>query len=176
MGRAEALNYEGWGRLSCRAEALNYEGWGRLSCRAKALNYGDRGQSWSSEVGFPRLGQEGWKNYIANLVNNRGEFVMDHLMLKIDLSNRSYDVEEIPKDVIRKYIGGRGLGSYLLSRFVPAGADPLGEENHLIFTAGPASGSGPARPRRRRRSPTRESDRQSAQSSSQHLFVTNVRP
>ena len=67
--------------------------------------------------------------------------MMDHLMLKIDLSKRSYDVEEIPKDVIRKYIGGRGLGSYLLYKFVPAGTDPLGEENHVIFTAGPVNGT-----------------------------------
>ncbi|MFC1967886.1 aldehyde ferredoxin oxidoreductase family protein [Chloroflexota bacterium] len=66
---------------------------------------------------------------------------MEPAMLKIDLSNRSYEVEEIPKDVIRKYIGGRGLGSYLLYNSVPAKADPLGEENHLIFTAGPASGT-----------------------------------
>ena len=66
---------------------------------------------------------------------------MEPAMLKIDLSNRSYKVEEIPKEVIRKYIGGRGLGSYLLYKSVPAKADPLGEENHLIFTAGPASGT-----------------------------------
>lgn len=66
---------------------------------------------------------------------------MDHLILKIDLSTRSYEVDEIPKEIIRKYIGGRGLGAYLLYRSVPAKADPLGEENHLIFTAGPANGT-----------------------------------
>jgi aldehyde:ferredoxin oxidoreductase len=66
---------------------------------------------------------------------------MQYLILKIDLSNQSYTIEEIPKDIIRKYIGGRGLGSYLLYRSVPAKADPLGEENHVIFTAGPASGT-----------------------------------
>lgn len=63
-------------------------------------------------------------------------------MLRIDLSNRSYEIEEIPDEIIRKYMGGRGLGAYLLYRFVPPKADPLGEENHLIFTAGPASGTG----------------------------------
>jgi aldehyde:ferredoxin oxidoreductase len=66
---------------------------------------------------------------------------MEHLMLKIDLSKRSFATEEIPESIVRKYIGGRGLGSYLLYRLVPAKADPLGEENHLIFTAGPASGT-----------------------------------
>lgn len=63
-------------------------------------------------------------------------------MLRIDLSNRSYEIEEIPDEIIRKYMGGRGLGAYLLYSFVPPKADPLGEENHLIFTAGPASGTG----------------------------------
>jgi aldehyde:ferredoxin oxidoreductase len=66
---------------------------------------------------------------------------MEFRMLKIDLSRRCHDVEELPKDVIRKYLGGRGLGSYLLYKLVPAKADPLGEDNHLIFTAGPASGT-----------------------------------
>jgi aldehyde:ferredoxin oxidoreductase len=63
-------------------------------------------------------------------------------MLIIDLSKRSSDVEEIPDEIIRKYIGGRGLGSYLLYRSVPAKTDPLGPDNHLIFTAGPLSGTG----------------------------------
>jgi len=63
------------------------------------------------------------------------------MMLRIDLSDKSYQVEKIPKEVIRKYIGGRGLGAYLLYKSVPAGADPMGEENHLIYTAGPANGT-----------------------------------
>jgi len=67
---------------------------------------------------------------------------MKHQLLKINMSNRSFEIEDIPKEVIRKYIGGRGLGAYLLYQSVPPKADPLGEENHLIFTAGPASGSG----------------------------------
>jgi aldehyde:ferredoxin oxidoreductase len=67
---------------------------------------------------------------------------MKHQLLKINLSNRSSEIEGIPDDIIRKYIGGRGLGAYLLYRSVPPKSDPLGEDNHLIFTAGPASGSG----------------------------------
>src|SRR5512136_719062 len=78
-------------------------------------------------------------------VSKRGvlerEVVMKSLALKIDLSRKSYKVEEIPKETITKYIGGRGLGSYLLYHSVPGKADPLGEDNHLIFTAGPLSGT-----------------------------------
>jgi len=67
---------------------------------------------------------------------------MSILVLKIDLSKQSYEIEDLSQEIIKNYIGGRGLGSYLLCRNVPPKADPLGEENHLIFTAGPASGSG----------------------------------
>ncbi len=66
---------------------------------------------------------------------------MEARLLSIDLSSRSYNVEEIPSKVIRQYMGGRGLGAYLLYRLVPPKVDPLSEENHLIFTAGPASGT-----------------------------------
>lgn len=62
-------------------------------------------------------------------------------MLYVDLSSKSYDIEEIPNKVLKQYLGGRGLGSYLLHRLVPPKADPLGEENHVIFTAGPTSGT-----------------------------------
>jgi len=62
-------------------------------------------------------------------------------MLTVDLSNRSYAIEEIPDKIIRQYLGGRGLGSYLLYKLVPAQTDPLGQDNCVIFTAGPASGT-----------------------------------
>ena len=48
---------------------------------------------------------------------------------------------EIPAKILKQYIGGRGLGSYLLYNLVPAKADALGKDNHLIFTAGPLSGT-----------------------------------
>ncbi len=62
-------------------------------------------------------------------------------MLKIDLSKRACDMVEIPAKILKQYIGGRGLGSYLLYNLVPAKADALGKDNHLIFTAGPLSGT-----------------------------------
>jgi len=62
-------------------------------------------------------------------------------MLKVDLSKRACDMVEIPAKILKQYIGGRGLGSYLLYNLVPAKADALGKDNHLIFTAGPLSGT-----------------------------------
>lgn len=66
---------------------------------------------------------------------------MVHRMLRVDLSNRSYDFEEISEETIHKFVGGRGLGSYLLYHSMPARVDPLGKENHLIYTAGLAGGT-----------------------------------
>ena len=66
---------------------------------------------------------------------------MERQILKVDLSNRSYEIETIPDRIIKQYLGGRGLGAYLLCKLVPARADPLGEENCLILTAGPSYGT-----------------------------------
>lgn len=60
--------------------------------------------------------------------------------LVIDLSSESWCSREIPERVLRNYLGGRGLGSYLLLREVPGGIDPLSPENRLIFTTGPLTG------------------------------------
>ena len=66
---------------------------------------------------------------------------MEARLLTIDLSTKSYEIEKISDRIIKHYLGGRGLGAYLLYKLVPANADPLGEDNHLIFTAGPTSGT-----------------------------------
>jgi len=57
-------------------------------------------------------------------------------LLSINVENKSFMVEDISEQLLRKYLGGKGLGSYLLLNNVPAGIDPLGPENKLIFTAG----------------------------------------
>lgn len=66
---------------------------------------------------------------------------MENRIIKIDLSNLSYEIDTIPEKTVRKYIGKRGLGAYLLYQLVKAKVDPLGEDNYLIFTAGPNSGT-----------------------------------
>lgn len=59
-------------------------------------------------------------------------------MLVVDLHNETSWEEEIPSRVMTDYIGGRGLGAYLLYKNIPGKADPLGPENPLIFSTGPA--------------------------------------
>ncbi len=58
-------------------------------------------------------------------------------LLRIDLSKKKTEVEPIPDSVLRSYLGGKGLGSYLLLNENPPKVDPLTPENHLILTLGP---------------------------------------
>jgi aldehyde:ferredoxin oxidoreductase len=62
-------------------------------------------------------------------------------LLRIDLSSGESRAEEIDPGILRSFIGGRGLGAYLLYTEVPADADPMGPENKLIFTNGPLVGT-----------------------------------
>jgi aldehyde:ferredoxin oxidoreductase len=61
-------------------------------------------------------------------------------MLRVDLSNRSSTIEEIDEDILHRYLGGRGLGTYLVYTEVPPDIDPLGPENILAFCTGTMTG------------------------------------
>ncbi len=58
-------------------------------------------------------------------------------LLRVDLTGEKLTTETISEELIQKYVGGRGLGAHFLYEEVPAGADPLGPENRLIFSTGP---------------------------------------
>ena len=58
-------------------------------------------------------------------------------LLRIDLSKEKSTVEPITESILRSYLGGKGLGSYLLVRENPPRIDPFASQNHLIFTLGP---------------------------------------
>ena len=62
-------------------------------------------------------------------------------VLLIDVTDRSHRVEEIPEAVLRRYLGGRGLGSHLLWQGLRPGTDPLGPDNFLVFVTGSAADS-----------------------------------
>lgn len=59
----------------------------------------------------------------------------------VDLTTGRVTVAETAPDLLRDYLGGRGLGARLLYDLVGPEVDPLGPDNHLIFTAGPLAGS-----------------------------------
>ena len=61
--------------------------------------------------------------------------------LIVDLTNRTHRWDAIDNDALRNFIGGIGLGTYLLYRYCPPGADPLGPENPLLFVGSPLVGT-----------------------------------
>lgn len=61
--------------------------------------------------------------------------------LFIDLTHKRVDFYEVPERVVERYIGGNGIGAYLLYTLMKKGIDPLSEENILIVNTGPANGT-----------------------------------
>jgi len=58
-------------------------------------------------------------------------------LLRVNLSKQKATVEPIPDSILRSYLGGKGLGSYLLLKENPPHIDPFSPQNRLIFTLGP---------------------------------------
>ena len=61
--------------------------------------------------------------------------------LLVDLTDESVRWEPLDKRVLRSFIGGIGLGTYLLYRHCPPGIEPLEPGNPLIFVTSPLVGS-----------------------------------
>ncbi len=62
-------------------------------------------------------------------------------LLRVDLTDGTCQPEDVSVAVLKKYIGGTGLGIYLLYTEVPQGVSPFSGENKLIFTTGPLTGT-----------------------------------
>ncbi len=61
-------------------------------------------------------------------------------ILRVDLSKEKISIEN-PNDIFyRRYIGGEGFVAYFLLKELKPGIDPLGQDNKLIFAAGPVTG------------------------------------
>ncbi|MCE5263278.1 MAG: aldehyde ferredoxin oxidoreductase family protein [Deltaproteobacteria bacterium] len=63
-------------------------------------------------------------------------------VLVVDLEKGEVAGETVPDWVYENYLSGLGLGAYLLYRWIPPGADPLGPENVLGFMSGLLTGTG----------------------------------
>jgi aldehyde:ferredoxin oxidoreductase len=61
--------------------------------------------------------------------------------LRINLATGKITREPLDLELARKFIGGRGLGTYFIDKEVDPAVDPLSPENKLIFAAGPLTGS-----------------------------------
>lgn len=63
-------------------------------------------------------------------------------LMRVNLSERRVSQEEIDREAILKFGGGRGLGACYLFNEVAPGTDPLGADNKVIFAIGPLAGTG----------------------------------
>ncbi len=61
--------------------------------------------------------------------------------LEVDLGTGEIKHVPVDSDMLRHYLGGRGLGVKLMWDRVPALTDPLSPQNILVFAAGPLTGT-----------------------------------
>jgi len=61
--------------------------------------------------------------------------------LHVDLGSGSFRDHVVPEEIARKYIGGKGLGVYLLDSMMAPGTGALDPGNVLIFLTGPFTGT-----------------------------------
>ncbi len=61
--------------------------------------------------------------------------------LHVDLTTGRHHAIELPPDVLRRFIGGTGLGTWLLQQHTDDGIDPLSPEAPLLFVFSPLVGS-----------------------------------
>jgi aldehyde:ferredoxin oxidoreductase len=57
-------------------------------------------------------------------------------LLRIDLSSQSWAWETVPGEVIEDYLGGKGMGTLLLTQETPPGIDSNDPKNPIIFSNG----------------------------------------
>jgi len=60
-------------------------------------------------------------------------------ILRVDLSNDEIEQEPFNESFARSYLGGNGFIAKLFYDTVPAGIDPMGEENAIVFSVGPVN-------------------------------------
>ncbi|SMB97219.1 aldehyde:ferredoxin oxidoreductase [Thermanaeromonas toyohensis ToBE] len=62
-------------------------------------------------------------------------------ILRVNLTTGDIAKEATPVEIFAEYIGGRGVGAYLLFKELKPHTDPLGPDNKLIFLTGPVEGT-----------------------------------
>jgi len=69
-------------------------------------------------------------------------------VLWVDLTRGSLETTDVDRAVLRKYLGGYGLGMYYLLKHLPPGCDPLSPDNVMVVANGLLTGTGaPCTPR-----------------------------
>jgi len=63
-------------------------------------------------------------------------------ILRIDLTEHSYEIEDLDEDLAKEYMGGRGLATKILYDEIDPEIDAFDPDNKMIFAAGPLTGTG----------------------------------
>jgi aldehyde:ferredoxin oxidoreductase len=66
---------------------------------------------------------------------------MDFYSLRVNLTNQTIRKEKIDDNIVKKFVGGRGIGIKILFNEIKRGIEPLSSENKLIFATGPVTNS-----------------------------------
>ena len=73
-------------------------------------------------------GRAGWEGYRGSI-------------LRVDLTGGSVRREELPEELVGRWLGGKGLGTVLERLENDPGSGPFAAENRLILVTGPAAGT-----------------------------------
>jgi aldehyde:ferredoxin oxidoreductase len=65
---------------------------------------------------------------------------MRYQLLRVDLTRKTCVREDIPMEIVSKYVGGKGLAAHYCYTEIKPGIDALGPENKLMFFVGPLTG------------------------------------
>jgi len=65
---------------------------------------------------------------------------MNQHLLRVDLTAGKIAKEQIPPEVLAKFIGGKGLAAHYGYREIPPGIDAFSPQNKLMFFVGPLTG------------------------------------
>ena len=63
-------------------------------------------------------------------------------VMRVDLATGRITIEELPEDILKKWVGGVGLGIKYLYEEVPPGVEWSDPENLLVWATGRLAGSG----------------------------------
>jgi len=62
-------------------------------------------------------------------------------LLDINLNNDKVRVISVELDIVKNFVGGKGLGAYLLYKYLEPATDPLSPSNIIMFLTGPLTGT-----------------------------------
>lgn len=62
-------------------------------------------------------------------------------LLRVNLTENKFHIEEMENSILKKFVGGRGVNSYLLYKGVKEKIDSFDPQNLLIFGTGPLAGT-----------------------------------